>query len=301
MKGLGCVLLAGLVVLVAVGSAEGKATSKRVKAVASAGSAKVRIGTKLSSYDIASRQRPVEFRVKGPVPLRILSRYLFTDPAAPALKSYRIRAEIDGIELRTSVENFGVSKNARTEAGGSIGTVETTSIQVPTGDHRIRIFPIEEDVSIAVRVLKGTPTKAKITWVSFQPEGYAEAARLQEKETESTVYRMTRDHPVTLTVRGPMRMQVSTRLDFDHTNGVTQSYVVPVLLDGKAWKSFALKSRSSHTAIYPDFPEIIPGQGKVFELAVPSGTHKISIGLEATTARGAGVKVRVPERKVAGR
>lgn len=298
MKRVWLILLAGIVALTPATTADGKAASKRIKAAASAGATQIKIGEKLSSYDLASKQRPVEIRVKGPVPLRVLSRFVFADPAGPETRSYRIRAEIDGIELRTAMENFAVSKTARTEAGGRIGTLETTTLRVPAGDHRIRLFPIEDGVTLALRVLKGTPAKAKVKWVSFQPEGYAEAARLQEKEVESTVYRMTQTYPVTLTVRGPMRMQVTTRLDFDHTNGVTQSYVIPVLLDGKAWKSFALKSRSSHTAIYPDFPEIVPGLGRSFEIAIPSGVHKVSIGLEATTARGASVRVRIPEKKI---
>ncbi len=298
MNGRGLILAAGIIAMAAAPAVEAKTTTKRIQATASAGPMKVRVGAKLSNYDLASRQHPVEIRVKGPSSLRVLSRYVFPGASTPAATSYRIRAEIDGVELRTSVESFGISKSAATEAGGRIGTLETTTIRVPTGDHRVHIFPIEDGATVALRIFRGTPASSKITWVSFQPEGYAEAARLQEKETESTVYRMTQTQPVTVTLRGPLRLRVSTRLDFDHTNGVTQSYVVPILLDGKPWKSFPLKSRSSHTAVYPDFPEIVPGQGKMIELAVPSGTHTISIGLEATTARGAAVKLRVPQRKI---
>jgi hypothetical protein len=164
----------------------------------------------------------------------------------------------------------------------------------------VRIVPVDGGASIAVRILRGTGKKATIRWASFQPDAGVKAVRLHEKDQESTVYRFSPAQSVSVSLRGPLKMRVTTRLDFGLTNGVTQSYVVKSTLDGKPWKSFTLKSTASHTATYPDLAQITPGTGRSFELDVPSGPHKIRFELTGTTAAGASVRIQIPRQEARG-
>jgi hypothetical protein len=72
------------------------------------------------------------------------------------------------------------------------------------------------------------------------------------------------------------------------------------LLDGAAWKSVPSKSRASHTATYPDLPEITPGIGQILDLEIPAGMHDVAFHLEGTTAGGAALRIRVPPKAQLG-
>ncbi len=274
-----------------------KKTSNRIRPTTSAGSVKVLIGKKSGTYFKATKAKPVEFTIRGPATIRIMSRYLFPSPELTKTTSYGFRVEVGTTVLRTVTEKAGISKSAGLVGGAKIGTLEKSIIRFPAGAHRVRIVPVDGAASIAVRVLKGTGKKAAIKWTPFQPDAGAKAVRLHEKDQESTVYRFSTSQPVGVSLRGPLKMRVVTRLDFGLTNGVTQSYVIKATLDGKPWKSFAQKSTASHTATYPELTQITPGKGQTFVLDVPSGSHKIQLELTGTTAGGASVRIQIPQRE----
>ena len=290
-------LLAGLTLVFIVGSAWG-ATSSRIKPLRHGGVVSVQIGSKKSTYHKATTAVPVEFRAKGPGRVRILSRYMFAKPPTADSTSYRIRVEIDGVVILTQEETAGVGDRASV-AGAQIGTLERMTIRIPTGTHRVRVYPVDPAASVAVRLLKGSGKAPKVSWVAYQPETYAEAVRLQSGDIETTVYRFTASMPIGLTLHGPAKLKVTTRLDFAHINGVTQTYVIHALLDGGPFKTFALKTKSSHTTMYPDMTEIAPGQAKSFIVDIPSGTHAVTLALDGTTASGASARLYVPKKAIA--
>ena len=263
---LGPVLVVALALVLGGGLSESsmaaKKLSNRIRPAASAGSVKVMIGKKSGTYHKATKAKPVVFAIKGPATIRILSRYLFPSPELTKSTPYAFRVEVGTTTLRTETKKAGVSKQARLEGGVKLGTLEKSTIRLPAGTHRVRIVPVDGDASIAVRILKGTGKKVAIRWASFQPDAGVKAVRLHEKDQESTVYRFGPAQPVRVSLRGPLKMRVTTRLDFGLTNGVTQSYVIKAALDGKPWKSFTLKSTASHTASYPDLAQITPGTGR---------------------------------------
>ena len=272
-----------------------KKISNRIRPAASAGSVKVMIGKKSGTYHKATKAKPVEFTIKGPATVRILSRYMFPSPELAKATSYAYRVEVGTTTLRTETRKAGISKQATLEGGLKVGTLEKSTIRFPAGTHRVRIVPVDGGASIAVRILKGTGKKVTTRWTSFQPDAGVKAVRLHEKDQESTVYRFGPAQPVTVSLRGPLKMRVTTRLDFGLTHGVTQSYVIKSTLDGKPWKSFTLKSTASHTATYPDLAQITPGTGRSFELDVPSGPHRIMLELTGTTAAGASARIQIPQ------
>lgn len=274
-----------------------KKHSNRIRPAASAGAVKVLIGKKSSSYHKATLAKPLEFSIKGPATVRVLSRIVFSTPEQAKATTYAFRVEVGSTVLRTVSEKSGVSKSATLEGGIKVGTLETSTIHLPAGQHRVKIVPTDANTTLAARVFRGTGTKAKIKWTSFQPDAGAKSVRLHEKDQESTVYRFGPTQPVTVTLRGPLKMRVTTRLDFGLTNGVTQAYVIKASMDGKPAKSFTLKSTASHTATYPDLTQITPGKPRSFEIDIPRGPHKIVFELTGTTAAGASARIQIPQHE----
>jgi hypothetical protein len=296
----GCLIVLGMA-LAAFSHGDALAAKKkradRIRPAASAGPVKVKVGKKSSSYHKATQAKPLEFSIRGPATVRVLSRLMFAAPEQAKATTYAFRVEVGPNVLRTVTEKAGVSKSATLEGGIKIGSLEKSTIHLPAGKHRVRIVPVDANVALAVKILRGTGAKAKIKWTSFQPDAGAKAVRLHEKDQELTVYRFSPTQPVTVTLRGPLKMRVTTRLDFGLTNGVTQAYVIKASMDSKPAKSFALKSTASHTATYPDLNQITPGRPQSFEIVVPSGPHKIVLELSGTTAAGASARIQIPQHE----
>ena len=288
--------LAAAAVMLASGVADG--ASKRIQVSQSAGPVTVLVGKNDSEYHVATRANPVVFRVKGPTAVRLLSRYLYAAPPEGSGEiTYRLRADIDGVSVVNLSEKAKLSTSARLDEGVPTGTLERSILRLPSGDHKVRLFPVDENDRIAVRLFRGAGTK-KLTWVSFAPNEHAGALRLHASDTEATYYRFDGETPVSVVVHGPIRMKVTTRLHFGTTAGYTQSYVVKVSLDGEAWKTYPLQAKASHTSTYPDLPEVTPGRGRIIEFEVPDGEHEVSILLDGTTSAGAALRIRVPKREL---
>lgn len=274
------------------------AASKAVKPLSHAGTAKVRVGQKSVTYYRASAKQPVELSVAGPTPLRILSRHVYGDSAKSARVSYSLRVEIDGVVLKTISLKAGSSARAKLAGGLRIGGLKESVVQIPAGQHAVRIYPTAKGRRVALRLYLDGGKKSAGKWIPFAPDRFLEAARLHEKDLETTYYRFNQTNPVELTIRGPLHLRVRSRVDFGTTNGYTQKYVARCLLDGKPWKSFALSSSASHTATYPEHPQITPGAERLFNLSVPSGPHRVTVLLDGTAASGGALRFQVNQKQL---
>jgi len=259
---------------------------------------RLRVGGGLSTYFVATADRPLAFRVHGPVAIRLLSRLLYEGEPGTGPIPYRVRLEIDGVELRTLAEAAGRSAQARIDGGGPVGALKKRIVQIPSGKHKLHVYPLDEEQSVAFRVLRGTGKPKKINWISFAPETYERAVRLDARDLEYTYYRFGGAKPVSLSIIGPLHMKIMTRLDFGLERGYSQAYAVKTFLDGELHETTRLKSRPSYTSTYPELPEITPGVARDVFLDVPSGDHEIRFELDCTTAQNASLRLLIPETAV---
>jgi hypothetical protein len=267
----------------------------RVKPKVHAGVVKLRVGKKISSYHRTTQARPAEFAVQGPVRLQVLARNIFL-PAGTA--PVRLRVELDGKPAKSLRLKATVSKKAALADGGRVGPLQRTTVQIPAGVHKVRIVPENPSGMAALRVFKGTASRAsKTKWTAFAPQTYERPLILRSGDREETWYRFTAQKPAGMTIHGPLRLKISTRLDFDQHAGPSQGYVVHAAIDAKS-VGYSLKSRASQVAVYPEMGEIVPGMAQTFTIQIPAGTHQITLRLDGTTATGATVRILVPEREL---
>lgn len=288
----------GLIGLIfAVAATEGRAASKRIHPTNDAEKITLQVGRNSSTYHLATAERPFEFKIKGPTPIRVLSRLLYEGGASAGPTRYRVRLEIDGVELRTVGETTEPSGDSAFD-GEPVGEIRKRILTIPAGTHKVRVYPVEENASIALRIFQGDGRTRKLVWVSYAPESYERAIRLHARDSEYTYYRFSLGTPVTLSVNGPLRLRVMTRLDFGVERGYYQNYAIKCSLDGNLIRTHNLRSRPSHTSTYPDLPEITPGTGETIEIEVPKGIHQIGIALDCTTSETASLRIMIPKRAV---
>ncbi len=280
-----------------LGAAPGaEAASSRVKAASSAGKLTVVVDSKRVGYDLATAAKPVEVKVPGPMSIRVVSRLVFPAGSKAKKTPYSLRIEVDGVALRTLAITAGVSRAAKTQDGRALGTLERAVVQIPAGARSVHIVPVGDGVQVALRVFRGKGSKSKSTvkWTPVAPETYEKAVRLHGRDSEVTYYRFGPEKPIGLTINGPATLRVITRLDFAQARGYSLTYAIKVSIDGSLVKTFSLKANASHTATYPDMREVTPGVGRDLRFDVPKGRHTVTIGLDATTAKAASLRILIP-------
>lgn len=273
------------------------ASSKRIRPTNDVPAVTIQMGRQRLGYHVARTEKPFEFRIKGPTAIRLLSRVLYDGPPPAEPVRYRLRLVIDGVELQTLGETASPAGNARLE-GEPVGALRRRVLHVPAGNHKVLVYPDEKDARVALRVLAGDGRKKKIAWVSYAPDTYGRALRLHGRDSETTYYQFTTDKPVTLSIHGPLRMRVLTRLDFGVAHGYSISYAVKCFLDDGLLRTYSLTSHASHTSTYPDLPTITPGTAESIYLDVPKGLHEVSFVLDGTTAQSASLRVLIPRKAV---
>jgi hypothetical protein len=268
---------------------------KRVMPTVHAGIVKLRVGKKVSSYHRTTQAHPAEFALQGPVRLQVLARNIF---AAAGAAPIRLRLELDGKPVKTLRLKAAASTKAKLVDGGPVGALYRATIEVPVGAHKVRVVPEDASGMAAIRLFKGNAARGgKVKWVAFAPQAYERPLILHTGDKEETWYRFTPQKPAEMTIRGPLRLKISTRLDFDQHAGTSQGYVVRAFIDAKS-EGYSLKSRASQVGTYPEMGEIVPGLAQTFIIKVPTGTHQVSLRLDGTTAAGATVRILVPEREL---
>jgi hypothetical protein len=247
---------------------------------------------------VTSGNRPLEYRIDGPTPIRVLSRLLAGDEVQAAPVRYALRLEIDGVELRVLEYESQVSTTVRLPDDQPIHALEKSIVHIPAGSHKVRIVPAGAGTRVALRVFLGDGTPRSIRWVPYVPDTYERPIRLHGRDSEVVYYRFTAETPVTLHLNGPTRLQIRSRLDFGAQRGYSQTYALKLFVDGRLERTWRLKARASHTSIYPDLPEITPGVSNDVTLEVPAGRHELTIGLDCTTAGSAALRLFIPESAV---
>jgi len=291
------VVAVALFVLV-VPLAEEAAAKSRIYPTGDVDPIRIKVGGKRSTYHIATQDNPFAFKLRGTQTIRILSRLLYPGMAQADSTRYRLRVEIDGVELRTFGEETTMSRGASRPDGRPVGTLERSSLRIPSGTHRVLIYPADAGTRVALRVFRGSGKPKKIAWVSYEPEKFERSVLLHTRDTETTYYRFGVDRPVSLTLHGPLTMKVRTRLDFGHERGYYQTYAIRCFVDDELRRTETHKARASHTSTYPDLAEIMPGVAMDFEVDIPDGVHTITLTLDCTTARSASLRILIPEKSV---
>lgn len=295
---IGAPLLLALLGAAALLPAGAEAASSRLYPLGEPAEARIRVNGGISVYHRSTQAEPVEFRVHGGASVRLICRELLAPEETEPGGSYRVRLEIDGVELRTVTMTSGVSRKARMVGSDEpVGALGKKVIRIPEGDHRLRIIPADEGTAIAIRLFSGDGKPREVKWVIFAPESYIRPVRLHTRDSETTYYRFDDEVPASLNIIGPACLKVRIRVDFGHVRGYSQNYTVKTWIDGELFRTHTLKARASHTSIYPDLPHITPGTGRDITIEVPRGHHEVSFYLAGTT-EAASLRILIPESAV---
>lgn len=115
----------------------------------------------------------------------------------------------------------------------------------------------------------------------LKPKAYNDAVKIKVGEKIRTYYSLYPDAPITLRVKGPVRLRAITRIDFDTAISRSRHYEVRVYIDGSSeFLSFKKKSKPSFLSTFVDLKDRTPGKIRNIYLDIPEGTHTLVFYLE---------------------
>jgi len=136
-------------------------------------------------------------------------------------------------------------------------------------------------IIIPVGLIIAYGLSGKSEWRTRKPAIYKDAVKIKVGDEIRTYYSLYADAPITLSVRGPVRLRAITRLDFDTAISRTQPYEIKVYFDGESeYKAFKKKSKPSFLSTFVDVKDRAPGKIRDIYLDVPKGKHTIVFALE---------------------
>jgi hypothetical protein len=131
-------------------------------------------------------------------------------------------------------------------------------------------------------------------WTDITATEYQTVLEAVEEERIITYYQVTKEKPVTLRIKGPTRLRIIARLNYDERLMGDQQYTIVVKENGEVEK-FPLKCYKSHIITYRDKKDIVPSNARSMYMNIEEGWHTLEFSLSGTLANSAGLRFLVEE------
>ncbi len=297
MTVLRALLLAAPLLLALAGAAPARTTWVSIADLDGGDSLCLNVDSRRFEYTVLAPGETASVRVHGPRRLKLIARYLFT-PREARRQRFTTTVALDGREVvRKTFTGEPLDSVFRCEEDGDVSALRRSYCEVPAGAHTVTIGCATSGAGpVAVRLFRQVRRTAD-HWMSLSPERYAEIREIQfASGSHNTYYTLTDTRPVGLTVHGPTRLRVRTRLDFDHQMNGSQNYTLEVRCDGEVWRTFHFDTTQLNSAVWVDRPDILPGSRRELTIEVPRGEHEISIHGLRPEGCGVALTLELPRR-----
>ncbi len=264
----------------------------QIKIEAPGGKITVRtVKEKRTPYVLLTREDPVTFSVEGPVYIRIYTRLLYMKGDREK-RTYKILLQEDGKRERIYTKTTEPSPSSFYDSS-PVGKWRTIPIQVPSGKHMYKLVLFESPYPVALRITPGRPPQ----WKSITPRESLKKIRAVEKEKLVTYYLLPVDSGVTVEVKGPSIFKVEVRSNFTPGMGKVDHFAIRISEGEKLLKSEDVSVYPSDVVRWKDKKDWIPSQKVKTTIAVPKGSHRLSVKITGSLSPQVAVRFLVEAGK----
>ncbi len=233
-------------------------------------------------YFLVSSGRPIEFSATGPTWLRVYTR-LWWPEGASGTRTYRLSLWQEDAERPLEFET-GRSKSSYGTDGHPVGKWRSFYIQVPEGKSSYRLECREGAVAVRFAFQRKRP------WSEVRVEEQVPVT-LTLGVDSLAYHRVETGSPARFSVRGPGYVRIRTRLDYDPSMVGAQNFVLTAAEGEEELVQKNFRVTRSGTAHYIETPELVPSTERATKFRVGEGTHRLTLVVNGTLARSAGVRV----------
>ncbi len=246
---------------------------------------------KTDEYLLLVKNQPISFSVEGPTYLRVYTRIMWPK-ANMGSEIYKLILQENEIEESIITLESEESRVTRDKKGRPLSKWRSFYIEVPEGlnHYKLTHWASPQD-TILVKFSYESPKR----WDEIPAAEYGAIIEAVEEERIIKYYELRQGGNITLSIRGPERVRVIARLNYDEKMIGDQNYTIILEQDGKV-EQFPLKCYKSQMITYKDRRNLVPSNARSFHINVGNGTHTLRFKLAGTVAESAALRFLVEEK-----
>lgn len=259
---------------------------------------KIKSVNKERTYYSLYGDAPVVLKVKGPVFLRVITRFDF-DTAIANSEPYEIRVFIDDSKEFKSFINKSEPSYLSTFTDlpeKTPGKIRNIELEIPEGSHTLTFVyntnKVDRVVRLRFQCKKGTKAdeeKEKGKWRFLKPIKYKDEVPMYVENKKRDYFRFSSDTPLEIKTQGPAMLKVLTRLEFS-ANVTGNEYEVRILEDGLLKNEQVFQTKKALRVAYAADTDLAAGMKKELIVEIPDGEHIYTV--EVKNPRSATVLCR---------
>lgn len=271
MNKIGTIVMA-IVLLIAGNSFAADTTGVVYKVFTPTGAGKsvlVKSGDKQLKYFAVEKGVSFGFNVTGPTKVKIMTRAEFK----PGIKE--LNYEIQTWEANHLIKGrkATTTPSALSVGGLNIGLARDMIIDVPEGMHSYRLWITSDKTDrYYVRFYQiGAVSETEPDYI--QPTQFKQQVTLVSGNNLQAYYLVDATGGVSLTVTGPMSLEIFCRANYDHDMKGRAKYTLGMSEEGREITQFSGVVSMSSKAQFKELSELIPSTLNTYTYSVPAGKH----------------------------
>ena len=219
------------------------------------------------------------YKVNGPQRIKIYSRAVLSSKKGKS-KSFGFEVQLNGNQPLQVNHQQKYSKGVKSPQHPNhyFSKSAIDYISIPSGVNQVTIRPKKRGERILVRVLEDNKApKGKKKRVDALSE--EAPIKLISKGKRLSYYAMTKDHPLFVTMEGPVNLEITSRLGFGPQMGREEDYRIQILDNGKVVGTYYFSTDRSEVTTVEGHNELVPGSWRSCDVKLGKGMHEIKLRL----------------------
>lgn len=232
-------------------------------------------GNRSSYYSLDGES--LVYKVKGPQRIKIYSRAVLSSKKSKS-QSFGFDIQLNGNQPLQVNHQQKYSRGVKSPQHPNhyFSKSATDYISIPPGVNQVTIRPKKRGQRVVLRVLEDNQApKGKKKRVDALSE--EAPINLISKDKHLSYYAMTKDHPLFVTLEGPVNLELTSRLGFGPEMGREEDYRIQVLDNGKVVGTYYFSTNRSEVTSVEGQNDIVPGSWRSCDIKLGKGMHEIKL------------------------
>ena len=217
------------------------------------------------------------YKVNGPQRIKIYSRAVLNTRKGKS-KAFGFEVQLNGNQPLQVNHQQKYSKGVKSPQHPNhyFSKASTDYISIPAGVNEVIIRPKKRSDPILIRVLEDAQAprgkKKRVDALSEEAP-----IKLISKGKRLSYYAMRKDHPLFVTLEGPVNLEITSRLGFDAQMGREEDYRLQILDNGKVVGTYYFTSDRSEVTTVDGQKDVVPGSWRSCDVKLGEGMHEIKL------------------------
>ncbi len=219
------------------------------------------------------------YKVKGPQRIKVYSRAVLSSKQSKS-KSFGFEIQLNGNQPLQVNHQQKYSKGVTSPQHPNhyFSKSARDYINVPAGVNQVTIRPKKRGERIVLRVLEDQQAprgkKKRVDAMSAESP-----VKLISNGKRLSYYALEKEHPLFVTLDGPVNLEITSRLGFTPQMGREEDYRIQILDNGKVVGTYYFLTDRSEVTTVDGNDRIVPGSWRSCDIKLGKGMHEIKLKL----------------------